>query len=280
MKLRFVFASILVVACDGATSPGTTGNVSIRFGAASDAAARSIVSTSGIPKTRADELTVTGTNGTLVIQDVRFIVEEMKLRGSESLAGCDDNDGDDDRGGDDNLVVRADRGRDHDEDDGGDGDDECEFEGGPFIVDLPLDGAATIATEDVPAGTYDSFTFKIDDLEGDDDDEDDDRARSPELLNEMRAAYPNFPSRASLVVKGTKDGQPFTVYFRSKIRITQPISPPLTVPGDGELTVTIDPSAWFKLGTQVLDLAALNGQLVELGDHFSSGVSGTRHGRH
>jgi hypothetical protein len=213
-----------------------------------------------------------------VIQDVRFIVEEMKLRGSGSLAGCDD-DGDDDRGGDDNLIVRADRGRDHDEDDSNEGD-ECEFEGGPFIVDLPLDGAATIATEDVPAGTYHSFTFKIDDLEGDDDDEDDDRARSPELLNQMRAAYPNFPSRASLVVKGTKDGQPFTVYFRSKIRITQTISPPLTVPGDETLTVTIDPSAWFKLGAQVLDLAALNGQLIELGDHFSSGVSGTRHGRH
>ncbi|HEX6575256.1 MAG TPA: hypothetical protein VF042_09815 [Gemmatimonadaceae bacterium] len=278
MKLKYVLACGLLVACDGATGPGTTGNVSIRFGAATNASARSALQVSNIAGTRSDELTITGTNGTLVIQDVRFIVEEMKLRGSDNLAGCGDDD--DDRGGDDNLIVSADRGRDHDEDDGNDDDDECEFEGGPFIVDLPLDGAATIATEDVPAGTYDSFRFKIDDLESDDDDEDDDRARSPELLNQMRVAYPNFPSRASLVVKGTKDGQPFTVYFRSKIRITQPISPPLTIPGDQELTVTIDPTAWLKLGAQVLDLAALNGQLIELGDHFSSGVSGTRHGRH
>lgn len=276
MKPGFVVALILLAACDGATAPGTTGNVSIQFGAASNASLA--VSEAAIPGARSDELTVTGTNGTLVIQDVRFIVEEMKLRGSENLAGCDDDDSDH-RSGHGDLVVRADRGRDHDEDDGDDGD-ECEFEGGPFIVDLPLDGAATIATEDVPAGTYDSFRFKIDDLEGDDDDEDDDRARAPELLSEMRAAYPDFPSRASLVVKGTKDGQPFTVYFRSKIRITQPISPPLTIPGDETLTVTIDPAAWFKLGTQVLDLAALNGQLIDLGDHFSKGVSGTRHGRH
>ena len=270
----------LLAACDGMTSPGNSGNVSIRF-STSPSTQASLVS-SAVPGISADQLTITGTNGTLVIDDVRFIVEEMKLRGSESLASCGNDDDDDhggDRGRDDNLAVSADRGRDHPEDDGED-DDECEFEGGPFIVDLPLEGAATIATTDVPAGTYDSFRFKIDDLEGDDDDEDDDRARAPGLLAEMRAAYPNFPSKASLVVKGTQNGQPFTVYFRSKIRITQPISPPLTTPGDQNLTVTIDPTAWFKLGGQVLDLASLNGQLIELDDNFTRGLSGTHRGEH
>jgi hypothetical protein len=46
----------------------------------------------------------------------------------------------------------------------------------------------------------------------------------------MRAVYPNFPSRASLVVKGTQYGQPFTVFFRTKLRISQAIVPPLTIP--------------------------------------------------
>lgn len=271
-KLSFAFLCVLLAACDGVTGPGNSGNVAIRF--STSPTPRSSLLAAGIPGVSSD-LTITGTNGSIVLQDVRFIVEEMKLRGSDNLAGCSEDENDDDNGRDDNMVVRADRGSDDENDD----EDECEFEGGPFIVDLPLDGATTIATTDVPAGTYDSFTFKIDDLEAGDDDEDDDRARTPDLLANMRAVYPNFPSRASLVVKGTQNGQPFTVYFRSKIRITQPISPPLTIPGDDALTVTIDPSAWFKNGNQVLNLAALNGRLVDLGN-FTSGISGTHRGEH
>ena len=279
MRLTTVLPTLLVLAtaCDGMTSPGTDGSVAIRFGAGSPSAVKADVLAPGIS---ADELTVTGTNGTLVIQDVRFIVEELELRSSSGVNGCDDDDEDDDHSGSGGLNVSADRGRDHDEDDGDDdGEDECEVEGGPFIVDLPLDGDATIATENIPAGTYDSFRFKIDDLEEGDDDEDDDRARTPALLAEMRAVYPNFPSRASLVVQGTQNGQPFTVYFRSKLRISQAIVPPLTIPGDDALTVKIDPAMWFKNGNQVLDLLALNGRLVDLEDRFESGVSGTHRGR-
>jgi hypothetical protein len=266
---------LLAAACDGATGPGNGGNVAIRFGSAASASTASGgLITTGLS---ADELTVTGTNATLVIEDVRFIVEELELRSSSDVASCgDDDDANDDRSGRGDLKVVADRGRDHDGDDG----DGCEFEGGPFIVDLPLDGDATIATENIPAGIYDSFRFKIDDLQADDDDEDDDRAHAPELLAEMRTAYPDFPVRASLVVKGTENGHPFTVYFRSKIRISQAIVPPLTIPGDDALTVKIDPSAWFKLGNQVLDLASLNGQLIELGDHFEVGIEGSHRGRH
>ena len=277
MKFGFPALVLLLSACDGATGPGSGGNVAIRFGAGSSAAVSGDLLS---PDVLADELTVTGTNGTLVIQDVRFIVEELELRSSSSVSGCDDDGDDDRRGRDDNLTLRADRDRDHDEDDGDEGEDECEVEGGPFIVDLPLDADATVATESFPAGTYDSFRFKIDDLEDDDDDEDDDAARTPALLAEMRAIYPNFPSRASLVVKGTQNGQPFTVFFRSKLRISQAIVPPLTIPGDDALTVKIDPANWFRIGNQVLDLHALNGQLVELEDRFAVGISETHRGRH
>ena len=248
MKFGFAALVLLVSACDGATGPGSGGNVAIRFGAGSSAAVSGDLLAPGV---LADELTVTGTNATLVIQDVRFIVEELELRSSNNIGDCDD-------------------GR----------DDDCEVEGGPFIVDLPLDGDATVATESFPAGTDESLRFKIDDLEDDDDDEDDDAARTPALLAEMRTVYPNFPSRASLVVKGTENGQPFTVFFRSKLRISQAIVPPLTIPGDEALTVKIDPSNWFKIGNRVLDLVSLNGQLVELEDRFVAGISGTHSGRH
>jgi hypothetical protein len=264
MRMRTVLPALLVLAaaCDGMTSPGSDGRVAIRFGAGAASAVHADVSAPGLS---ADELTVTGTNGTLVIQDVRFIVEELELRSSNTVNGCGDDDDDEDAEHED---------AEH-EDDG----DECEFEGGPFIVDLPLDGDVTIATGNIPAGTYDSFRFKIDDLEEGDDDEDDDRARTPALLAEMRTVYPNFPSSASLVVKGTQNGQPFTVYFRSKLRISQAIVPPLTIPGDEALTVKIDPSSWFKNGNQVLDLLALNGKLIDLEDRFESGISGTHRGR-
>jgi hypothetical protein len=274
MKLRIVLAilSIAAIACDGSTAPRSSGSVAVKFGAGSSSAVSATVLATD-PRLAADQVTLVGTNATLVIEDVRFIVEEMKLRSSSVTSTCADDD--DDR-------VLADRSGSSGDDDVAhvedEHDDECEFEGGPFIVDLSLDGTATIATENVPAGVYDSFRFKVDDLEEDDGDEIDDRARTPALLAEIRAVYPNFPSRASLVVKGTQDGQPFIVYFRSKLEISQPISPPLTIPGDEALTVRIDPAGLFKIGTQVLDLLALNGQLVESGLPFESGVSGVRRG--
>lgn len=279
MKRSISLAALIVflAACDS-TGPESGGNVAVKFSTGGSAAVRANVVLSDDARLATD-LTVTGTNGTLVIDDIRFIVEELELKSSESSSVC----GDDDEH-DDDLRVSADdksgRGGDDDEDDNEDEDnDECEFEGGPFIVDLPLDGSgvATITTENVPAGTYDSFKFKIDDLEADDEDDDDEAAKTPSLLTDIRSAYPDFPSRASMVVHGTENGTPFTVYFRSKIRISQAISPPLVVPGDGVITVNLDPSMWFKVGDQVLNLLALNGRLVDLGN-FNHGITGIHHG--
>ena len=277
MKGRVVSASLifLLCACDGSTGPGSGAAVAIRFGARSSSGVNANLLASSVPGVAADELTLTGTNGTLVIQDVRFIVEELELRSSDGTSSCGEND--DDNGVDNSVAASRDGDRDQGDNEG---EDDCEVEGGPFIVDLPLDGDATIATENFPAGTYDSFRFKIDDLEGDDSDEADDRARVPSLLTDLRAVYPDFPSRASLVVKGTQNGQPFTVYFRSKMRISQTISPPLTIPGNSALTVKIDPSAWFKNGNQVVDLLSLNGRLVDFGAQFGSAISETRRGEH
>lgn len=276
MKRSISFAAFvaLLAACDS-TGPGSGGNVAVKFSAETSSQVRANVMSAGDAQLASD-LTVTGTNGTLVIDDIRFIVEELELKSSESSSVCNDDDEHDD-----DLRISADEhyGDDDADDDDDEDDDECEFEGGPFIVDLPLDGSgkATITTENVPAGTYDSFKFKIDDLEADDEDDDDEAAKAPSLLADIRSAYPNFPSRASMVVHGTQNGTPFTVYFRSKIKISQAISPPLVVPGDGVITVNLDPSMWFKVGDQVLNLLALNGRLVDLGN-FNHGITGIHHG--
>ena len=267
---------LFLAACDGSTGPGNGGNVAIRFGTASGSHVSANILSAGDPQIASD-LTLTGTNGTLVIDDIRFIVEKLQLKSSESSSTCADDEAENEH--DDDLRVAADDRSGSNSDDNENEDDECEFNGGPFIVDLPLDGSnnVTITTENIPAGTYDSFKFKIDDLEADDEDDDDEAAKTPSLLTDIRAAYPNFPSHASMVVHGTQNGTPFTVYFRSKIKVRQEISPPLVVPGDPVLTVNLDPSMWFKVGNQVLNLAALNGRLVDLGT-FTSGITGLHHG--
>ena len=274
MKKVITLASLVVAlaACDGATGPG--GTVAVKFGTSTGPRVSTSLLSAGDRGISTDELMVTGTNGNIVLQDVRFIVEQMKLSSSESNSVCGDDENEIET--DDDLRVSFDErssGASVGED-----DDECEFKGGPFIVDLSLDGNTTVTTESVPPGTYDSFRFKIDDLEGDDEDDASEKTKAPDLLAQMRTAYPNFPASASMVVKGTQDGQPFTVYFRSKMKIRQQISPPLVVPGSQALTVKIDPSEWFKSGSQVMNLVALNGKLVEFSEQFSRGMKGTHRG--
>ncbi len=271
MKLRHTLAAALLIlgACDsGSTSPGGGGNVSIRFGTSTTSAnLQANLQASGI-SSPANDLTVTGTNGTLVIQDIRMVASRFKLKGNDqstcadSVAESHSNNGNGNGNGD----------REHDED--------CdEFRGGPFIVNIPLDGSmTTIATDNVPAGTYNWFAFKVKSLNvGDDADDDDasENANIPALLTQIRALYPNFPSNASMVVKGTFNGAPFTTYFRANMMVVQKLDPPLVVPGDNAVHVTIDPSLWFKNGSQVLNLAALNGQTVQMGSGFLNGVRGS-----
>ena len=285
MKYSYLLAAALLTlgACDGTTGPGGGGTVAIRFGTSVSSNVLANVQSSG-SQALASDLTVTGTNGTLVIQDIRFIVSKLELKQAMETT-CTDSSSNGERDGD---LLRADHGStgggsddgaNHDANDGREHDAECdEFEGGPFQVDLPLAGLTSIATDNVPAGTYNAFSFRIRGLDSGDDDDSNEGATRASVLAQMRTFYPDFPSNASMVVKGTFNGTPFTTYFRSELEIEQRLATPLTVPGDNSLQVMIDPTAWFKTGTQVLDLAALNGQTVNLGSNFRNGVKGTDRG--
>jgi hypothetical protein len=256
--------------------------VSLRFSLAG------ATGTSGISYSRAGAagLTVTGTNGTLALTDVRLIVSRFELR---RVAGAD------------STCTAADDSGHHSGGDDGSHTDCAKFRAGPRLLTLPLDGGAvTVATDSVAPGTYGSVRFKVEDFDdergeiehhGGSDDaaggaSGDDAAEQTALqavLAQMRAAYPSFPSNASMVATGTFTptggaARPFTVYFRANLRVERTLDPPLVVPGTQSVSVVVDPSLWFKPGAQVTDLSAVNGQTVRFEVEMEHGFHHAEHG--
>ena len=200
------------------------------------------VASQGATQAAAAPITLTGGGNTLVIEDIRVIVAEIELE----RAGAD--------------CALAD-------------DDDCEeFEGGPFLVNL-LDGVdATLASATIPAGSYTELEFEVESLQGDDDDDDSERRAKQAVLAQMRKAYPSFPSDGSMVVRGTYNGTPFTVYFNAEIEVEKEFSTPFQVPGSGSILVNLNPAAWFMSGGEPVNLAALDGQTVEFELELESGI--------
>lgn len=236
----------LLLGCEDTTGPGQAGQVSVRFQAVTASGAS--LSQAGMPPASFDHtggtgsLTLTGSNGTLVIEDIRLIVSEIELERADGECF-------------------------------GENDDDCEeFEGGPFLVNL-LDGTADeVVSALVPAGTYTELEFEVEDLEVDEDDDSAERQATEQILNQMRQAYAGFPSGASMVVHGTFNGEPFTVYFDAEIEVEQEFPTPFRVPEDGAITVLLSPELWFRQGSDVMDLRALNGQTVDFEAEFENGV--------
>ncbi|HEU4457070.1 MAG TPA: hypothetical protein VFR81_28635 [Longimicrobium sp.] len=246
---------LALAACDGSTTGADGGSVAVRFATSPAARASLAPSAAAAPgfshAGTSDVLAITGSNGTLRIEDIRLIVSELELEQAEgSCAG---------------------------EDDGG---DDCEeFESGPFLVDLPLSGGAvTLATDRIAPGSYDELDFEVENLESDDDDDTGERQAIQALLAQLRGVYPGFPSRASMVAHGTftpagsTTAQPFTVYFNAEIEVEMDLSPPVTVPGTTALTVEINPALWFRDGAQVVNLAALDGRTIEFHSQLRDGI--------
>lgn len=232
----------LVGACGDSTGPAGTAPVELRF---ASVATTSALHADGASLARAAfetaALTIPANGGVFEIADVQFIVSEFELEGTETCTFTDE--------------------------DGETEIDECEFEGGPHLVSLPLDGGAiSLGTAYITEGTYTFLEFEVEDLEVDEEDADDSEkeAALTSILTDLRAVYPDFPTGASMVASGqyipdTGDPQPFTVYFAAEIEIEMALDPALEVPANDALTINVDPSAWFT----GFDLLAADGQLVE-----------------
>ena len=258
-SLRILSAVVVAAAACGDTTGSNSGRVALRFGTVAPASSANVQAGDVAQALQvADEIVTVGTNGTLRIDDIQFIVSEVELKRAENdICRNDDDDDDGDRGHDD--------------------DDCAKFEGGPFLVDLPLGGGVvTVLNAEIPPGTFRAVEFEIDDFEMDDDDEDNERRRASELLAQLRLVYPETPARANMVVKGvftptTGAPRPFIVYFNADVEIKQRFEEPLIVEEGGGITVRIDPAKWFEIGTRVRDLSALNGQLVNFDIEIKNG---------
>lgn len=261
-----VFLALGFAGCDSGTGPGDESTVSILFRARSTPASGALAPASpGVSVTAAPAaLTITGTNGTLTIDDIRFVVAEFELERADADDVCDEASA--------ALVARDDDGDDDDGDDDDDDRDDCEkFETAPQFVRLALDGEAVPSVvQPVPPGLYEELEFEIEDLDLDDDD--DDGFEIQQLYQEILAEVPDWPKDASLLVTGSftpTGGSPtaFRVFFEAEIEIEIEFPPPgLDLTGDADPTVTVivDPSLWFgRPDGTVLDLSQFDGDIVE-----------------
>lgn len=233
-----LFVAFALGACDDATGVGAPGTVALNFSVASASAPATVSGPASAPALVAGPpMTVSGTNGTLTIEEIRLIVAEAEL------------DGDDDACEDD-LP----------------GEDCAKFEAPPRFLDLPLDGNPIQAFVGVvPQGTYDEIEFEIEDLE--DDEEDSEFAAEIAALREdILAEFPDWPRKATALVVGSFEAAgggttDFRVYIEAEIEIERALVPPLVVGPDGttgaDITVDIRPDIWFSLPDgSVLDLSA------------------------
>ena len=235
--------SVALVACNSTTGPATDPEtaLTINFKLADGVT----TSNEGL------QLTVTGSNGTLTLDDIRLIVDEFKLEPEHGA--CED----------------------------GTAEDSCErFEAPPHFLTVPLDGVeAGMVAEDVPAGTYLALKFETKAPDGSE--------AGMTLLGEIRDVFTDWPQSASAVVVGSfapADGSAavsFRVYLDAEVKVEMEFDEPLMIAEDAtnqSVTIFIDPSAWFENtdGT-VVDLSALDfeatGEVVDFEFKFADGFT-------
>ena len=242
-------------ACDGSSSPsGTPGSssVALQINAVTPAKAGGTASVTQPNATVASgPITLTGTNGTLVIDDLQLIVSRIRLKRAEGDCGAADT----------SSTCKK-------------------FKGGPFRVNL-LDGtAADVVTADVPAGNYTALEFKAQNLDPSDDKEieEDGAVKAVELLIvDLRKTYPNYPRKASMVAHGTftptgGTAKPFTVYFQAEIEIKKSFTTPFKVPDDAKVVIDLDAASWFKDGANVINLSTQDGKTLRFELELESGI--------
>lgn len=239
-------AVFTLVGCDvsGTSSNEDVGNVAVGFGTTTAPQSEPSVE----PKAEGDSIVLSGSNGTLTIDDVRLIVSELELEGDA---------------------------------------DSSEFEAPPSFLDLPLDSTeiTPVAAGQVPTGSYTEFEFEVEDVDLEEADEDDEEVLA-DLAETIRSEFSNWPDAASMVITGsfTPEGdtaREFRTYFDAEVEVERELSPALEVTDNNlsrSLTVRLDPSQWFHNsdGT-VRNLARddyeATGELVEFEAEFEDGVA-------
>lgn len=231
-------ASALLVtalsACSDGTSPSSANKVGVGFQLARTSTAASMMAASvdgaapGVPgttptiTTSAAGMTITRDGDVLVVTKAQLVVRNVKLKSATAV--CSDDDDDETTGKSSAPSSRTD-----------DDDDCAEIRVGPYLVNVPVNGAdgARVAVA-VPAGTYSSIRLWLYKVTSSD---------SADLA--FRQANPDFRD-ISLRLEGTFNGTPFTFVNDVNAKLTVPLTEPLVVgTGGDDVTVTIDLSTWF-----------------------------------
>ena len=201
-----------IVACDGGTGPANSVSLSVTVPSSGGAAA--------VGNPALFDLVYSDGTSTLTLTQVELVLREIELE----------------RVDDDSC------------DDGADSDDECEeFEAGPRVFDLPMDGTTeTVLTiSDVPDGLYDELEIEIHKVSSDPEDA------------ALLLARPDLAD-VSIKVTGDLDGEDFTFVTGVEEEFEFEFSPPLdSSAGAINVTLSIDVESWFR---------AQNGTLLDPSD--------------
>lgn len=225
-----------LVALAGGCTKATGGGQSVRVGVSAASTASAATQGSG------STVAIDGGNG-LSIDRVRMVVRRVELEAPEgsvctpASSGSDDDASNDGGGADTSATATTSGDSGSGSDDGGDDAGECEFGGGPFLVDLSGSGLDTgihwVATIDVPAGTYAESKIVINTIPAG-------KAGSDAGLEAMAAAH------ASILVDGTLNESPFT--FSTPFEVQQQREGAIVIDPatSNNLTLDVDPSGWFR----------------------------------
>jgi hypothetical protein len=243
-----VIGGLLVVA-SGCSTKGTAG-------AKSASVAVSAAGTAASAQGTGSSAAIDGGNG-VSIDRVRLVVREVELEAPEGAVCPSTSSGSGDgatdtgsgtgsgsstgTGSGSGMAASTGSGSGSDSSgtgiDGKGSDGDCEFGGGPFLVDLSGSGLDSgihwVAAIEAPAGTYEESKIVINTLPAA-------LAGADAGLAEMAAA------NASIIVDGTLNATPFT--FATPIEVQQKREGAITIdPATStNLTLDVDPSGWFK----------------------------------
>lgn len=226
MTILAVAAATTLAACSSTSSgSGSAGSVALNL--ATTPVARTAAMAAGPGVSLASETIADGTN-TLLIDSAAVVLRKIELQSADTAQGACHPDDDTERPDDDCEEIKL----------------------APVLVDLPLGGttAERQFTVEIPAGTYDELEFKIHKLTS--------SSRDAALL----AQHPEF-ANASIRLKGTFNGTPFTFLSDVTAEYEQELSPPLVIAAAGatDLTINVDLDSWFRPnGTTLINPATAN----------------------
>lgn len=237
-------SALALAACQGGTGPSSDNMVGVGFQLARTSGATALVAPAAggpagstaaagtVPTitTSAAGMRIARDGDVLLVTKAQLVVRNVKLKSATAV--CSDDD-DDETTGRSSSASSGSSGSSSSRDE--DDDDCAAIRVGPYLVDVPVNGAdgARVAVA-VPAGAYSSIRLWLYKVTGSD---------SADVA--FRQANPAFRD-ISLRVEGTFNGTPFVFVNDVNAKLTVPLTTPLVIgTGGGDVTVTIDLSTWF-----------------------------------